>query len=109
MKIEFAKSFAAAAAAGLMAVACGGSTAPAETPDGAAAEAAAEGAEAAPAAEEAEAAPAAEGAAEDKACCKGMNECKGKGGCKVEGGNTCQGMNECKGKGGCNHHCPKAE
>jgi hypothetical protein len=46
-------------------------------------------------------------AAEGKECCKGMNECKGKGGCAVEGKNECKGMNECKGKGGCNMHCPK--
>lgn len=40
-----------------------------------------------------------------KACCKGMNECKGKGGCKANG--SCAGKNECKGKGGCNGNCPK--
>jgi len=49
----------------------------------------------------------AEAAAEGKACCKGMNECKGKGNCAVEGKQTCAGTNECKGQGGCNHHCPK--
>jgi hypothetical protein len=43
----------------------------------------------------------------DKACCKGLNECKGKGGCAVPGKNDCAGKNECKGKGGCNMHCPK--
>lgn len=32
--------------------------------------------------------------------CKGMNECKGKGGCKT-GDNGCKGKNSCKGKGGC--------
>ncbi|MCA8955017.1 MAG: hypothetical protein KDC87_03030 [Planctomycetes bacterium] len=31
-----------------------------------------------------------------KHVCKGMNECKGKGGC-----GTTKGKNECKGKGGC--------
>ena len=43
----------------------------------------------------------------EKACCKGLNDCKGKGGCAVEGSNSCAGHNECKGKGGCNMHCPK--
>jgi hypothetical protein len=33
--------------------------------------------------------------------CKGMNDCAGKGGCKVEGQNECKGKNPCKGKGGC--------
>lgn len=32
--------------------------------------------------------------------CKGMNECKGKGGCKT-GDAGCKGKNTCKGKGGC--------
>jgi hypothetical protein len=43
----------------------------------------------------------------NKACCKGLNECKGKGGCAIEGKNECAGKNECKGKGGCNMHCPQ--
>jgi hypothetical protein len=43
----------------------------------------------------------------DKACCKGLNDCKGKGGCAVAGANECAGHNECKGQGGCNMHCPK--
>src|ERR1700742_201194 len=42
-----------------------------------------------------------------KACCMGLNECKGKGGCAVPESNSCAGKNECKGKGGCNMHCPK--
>ena len=42
-----------------------------------------------------------------KDCCRGKNECKGKGGCAVEGKHACAGANECKGKGGCNGHCPK--
>jgi len=42
-----------------------------------------------------------------KACCMGLNECKGKGGCAVPESNACAGKNECKGKGGCNMHCPK--
>ena len=33
--------------------------------------------------------------------CKGQNDCKGIGGCKVEGEHACKGMNDCKGKGGC--------
>lgn len=33
-------------------------------------------------------------------CCKGMNECKGKGMCKTER-HDCKGLNECKGLGGC--------
>jgi hypothetical protein len=41
------------------------------------------------------------------ACCMGLNECKGKGGCAVPESNGCAGKNECKGKGGCNMHCPK--
>ena len=33
--------------------------------------------------------------------CKGMNSCKGQGGCQ-SGDNGCKGKNSCKGKGGCN-------
>lgn len=43
----------------------------------------------------------------DAACCMGLNECKGKGGCAVPESHACAGKNECKGKGGCNMHCPK--
>jgi len=32
--------------------------------------------------------------------CKGMNSCKGKGGCSA-GDMGCKGKNTCKGKGGC--------
>jgi hypothetical protein len=32
--------------------------------------------------------------------CKGMNACKGQGGCNT-GDNGCKGKNSCKGKGGC--------
>ncbi len=43
-----------------------------------------------------------------KHACKGMNECKGHGGCK-SGDNGCAGKNSCKGKGGCataaHHDC----
>jgi hypothetical protein len=43
----------------------------------------------------------------DKHACKGLNACKGKGGCHTAT-NTCGGKNECKGKGGCatvKHEC----
>ena len=43
----------------------------------------------------------------DMACCTGLNDCKGKGGCAVDGKHDCAGKNDCKGKGGCNMHCPK--
>jgi hypothetical protein len=36
----------------------------------------------------------------DKHACKGMNTCKGNGGCSA-GDNGCAGKNSCKGKGGC--------
>ena len=36
----------------------------------------------------------------EKHSCKGMNACKGQGGCKTEA-NACKGMNSCKGQGGC--------
>ncbi|MCI0516215.1 MAG: hypothetical protein L0Y45_00110 [Woeseiaceae bacterium] len=36
----------------------------------------------------------------DKHVCKGMNECKGQGGCEA-GDNGCAGKNSCKGHGGC--------
>jgi hypothetical protein len=36
----------------------------------------------------------------EKHACKGMNSCKGKGGCKSSD-NGCKGKNSCKGKGGC--------
>lgn len=35
-----------------------------------------------------------------KHACKGLNDCKNRGGCKTEL-NTCRGKNECKGRGGC--------
>ena len=38
--------------------------------------------------------------ATDKHDCKGMNSCKGKGGCSA-GDQGCKGKNSCKGKGGC--------
>ena len=82
--MNFARSMAAAASAGLILgtlTACGGSGAPAA---------------------DASDAPGAEG----QACCRGLHDCKGKGGCAVEGKWGCAGQNECKGQGGCNHHCP---
>jgi len=36
-----------------------------------------------------------------KHVCKGMNECKGQGGCSVAGKHDCAGKNDCKGMGGC--------
>ena len=33
-------------------------------------------------------------------CCKGMNDCKGLGGCRTDE-HACMGMNDCKGLGGC--------
>jgi len=36
----------------------------------------------------------------EKHGCKGLNSCKGKGGCS-SGDNGCKGKNSCKGKGGC--------
>ena len=35
----------------------------------------------------------------ERHACKGMNSCKGQGGCKTEQ-NSCKGMNACKGQGG---------
>ena len=44
----------------------------------------------------------------EKHACKGLNSCKGKGGCKTAN-NDCAGKNDCKGKGGCatvaHHDC----
>ena len=36
----------------------------------------------------------------EKHACKGLNSCKGKGGCRSSD-NGCKGKNSCKGKGGC--------
>ncbi len=38
--------------------------------------------------------------AANKHDCKGMNSCKGQGGCQT-GDMGCKGKNSCKGKGGC--------
>ena len=35
-----------------------------------------------------------------KACCKGMNECRGKGNCKTSQ-HECKGKNDCRALGGC--------
>ena len=40
------------------------------------------------------------GARQAKSCCKGLNECKGKGMCKTDR-HACKGMNQCKAMGGC--------
>jgi hypothetical protein len=36
-----------------------------------------------------------------KDCCRGRNDCKGLGNCKVAGKHDCRGKNDCKGLGGC--------
>lgn len=44
----------------------------------------------------------------EKHACKGLNQCKGQGGCAVEGKHGCAGHNECAGHGGCatvKHEC----
>ncbi len=86
MALNFSKSLAAAASAGLLVGAVGCTKGPhAKAPHSGKPAAAAAGA---------------------KACCKAKNECKGKGGCKTAK-NACAGQNDCKGQGGCNGHCPK--
>jgi hypothetical protein len=110
MKIRFASKVAAAAAAGLMAAACGESAPDPETPATRAAEGGGdamgdEGGDMMDSEDEG----GDEAGSEQAACCKGMNECKGKGGCAVAGKNDCQAKNECKGQGGCNQHCPSAD
>ena len=37
----------------------------------------------------------------EKHACHGLNSCKAKGGCGVEGKHSCRGKNECKNQGGC--------
>lgn len=105
MAFNLAKTAASGLMVGALA-ACGGSQ---PTPEAPAAEVPAEDASTttAPAAETSpEPSDPNSAAGEGKACCKGMNECAGKGGCKTET-NACAGKNECKGKGGCNMHCPE--
>jgi hypothetical protein len=89
--MDMVKTVALTAVSGLVAglAGCGGSSEAAKAPEGDSSAAPA-GSEAAPAAAEAGA----------KHCCKGQNECKGKGNCKTDK-NACKGQNECKGKGGC--------
>jgi len=84
MAMDVGKTLAVTAAGGLIAglVGCGETPAP-EVPD----------------AEEA-ATDAASDAAGEADCCKGKNECSGKGNCKTDS-NDCAGKNECKGQGGC--------
>lgn len=55
-----------------------------------------------PGATQTEAGTPAQGAVADKHDCKGLNSCKGKGGCHSSD-NGCVGKNSCKGKGGCKH------
>ena len=90
MAIHMGKTLALSAVGGMVAGLAGCGSTPAPT----------DPAGAAPAADPAAAMPAA-AAAGEKACCKGHNECKGKGNCKVEGKQDCKGHNECKGQGGC--------
>jgi hypothetical protein len=53
-------------------------------------------------AEEKKAPAAADAAPKDTHVCKGMNDCKGKGGCASDAAkHACKGKNECKGMGGC--------
>ena len=40
--------------------------------------------------------------------CKGLNACKGQGGCKTSD-NGCKGKNSCKGKGGCGKKAMEGE
>ncbi len=70
-------------AIGGMAAGCGGGQA--NFPDSTAAE---------------QAAAQAAGTAAPRACCKGMNECRGKGNCKTAQ-NQCKGKNDCRALGGC--------
>jgi hypothetical protein len=103
----------AAAVTGILAgaAACGSQSTPPATPEGAEAPpVAAAGGEAPPATEAASDAgtpttddrtPVPTNATHPaKHACKGLNDCKGRGGCKTEL-NSCRGQNECKGRGGC--------
>jgi hypothetical protein len=100
MAIQMGKALAFTAVSGMVAglAGCGGAepapaTAPAASGDSKAAPAAGT---AAPAA----AGTAAPAAAPAKHACKGLNTCKGNGGCKTDK-NACKGLNTCKGAGGC--------
>lgn len=99
----FASALVSSALGGLVA-GCAGEQKPAEAPEGtAAATAASEPVADATAAAAAD--PSATSGA--KACCKGLNECKAKGDCRVAGKQDCKGMNQCRGQGGCNKRCKK--
>jgi hypothetical protein len=89
--MDLAKSLAFSAVGGLVVGAMGCAS------DGKKAEEPSADSSAAPAADTAAAAADASGA---KACCKGLNECKGKGGCKTAD-HECAGKNDCGKKGGC--------
>jgi hypothetical protein len=100
-------SLMAAAVTGILAgaAACGGQASPA--PAAPAAEAPAAEAPAAPMADASASEPVNDRIPSDndsstasKHACKGLNDCKGRGGCKTDL-NTCRGKNECKGRGGC--------
>jgi hypothetical protein len=99
----FASALVSSALGGLVA-GCAGEqkTTETPTPDGSAA---ADATAAAPEATAAAAAADPSATSGAKACCKGLNECKAKGDCRVAGKQDCKGMNECKGQGGCNKRC----
>ncbi len=90
--MDLAKSLAFSAVGGLVVgvVGCGGDGKKVDEPSA--------DSSAAPAADSAMAA--AGDASGAKACCKQMNECKGKGGCKTAD-HDCATKNECSKKGGC--------
>jgi hypothetical protein len=99
-KMNRTNSFMAAAVTGILAgaAACGGQASPAP---------AAPATEAAPVADATPTEPVNDRIPADndsgqpsKHACKGLNDCKGRGGCKTEL-NSCRGKNECKGRGGC--------
>lgn len=93
MKISFSNKIAAAAAAGLISAACGGSTPEAEAPASDAGDMGdAAGDEAGDAAAEGES-------------CKGEEGCEHNGECKGE--EECKGGEECKGEEGCEGHAPE--
>lgn len=84
--MDMAKTVALTAVGGMVMgiVGCGSSTPEGTTPSG-----------------DSSAAPSASSAAADAPhCCKGLNSCQGKGGCKTDE-NKCRGLNSCKAKGGC--------
>ena len=101
--MDLTQTLVAAAVTGILAGACGGQTspAPAAPPAGEAAPVAAASTEAAPAATSDDRQLVPNSSSQpSKHACKGLNDCKGRGGCKTEL-NSCRGQNECKGRGGC--------